>query len=110
LVIDQFLSVLSVGNLTASVISGVIGGVYFVAFLPRLGFQLPTATYKQISIVVTWFFTFLPSILYGARVAHAAVFDQSDLGRVLGGWTLYLLFCVFLGLGAYIGSIVVHKP
>lgn len=100
------LSVFNVGNLTSSIVGGILGGLYLVAFHPPLIAGGPLRR----SLRFAWFFTFLPSILYIARVAYAVIRDAldddfvTDLPRVIAGWILFLLFAAFVGAGSYAGD------
>lgn len=99
-------SVFNAGNLTASVVSGLMAGLYLAVFHP------PTLTTSPLrrSLLSGWYFGFLGSILYVGRVAFSLARDASDPNwvsdapRILGAWVLWLLFAVFVALGAYAGA------
>lgn len=99
-------SVFSAGNLTASIVSGLMAGLYLAVFHP------PTLTTSPLrrSLLSGWYFGFLGSILYVGRIAFSFARDASDPGwvsdapRIAAAWILWLLFAAFVSLGAYIGA------
>lgn len=97
-VIDQILAVLSAGNILASVVAGLLSGAWLDVFHPTN----PIHGHKRRSVLQVVFFALPFSILYFARILFAITAQRDDIGRVVGGWILTLLFCVLLGVGAYL--------
>lgn len=97
----SFLSVLTPGNLVSSIVAGLIAGAYLTTFHPTLPGRRELV---RRSVLQGWYFGFLGSLLYVARVAFAIANHQTDLGRVAGGWALWLLFSATLALGAFLWS------
>lgn len=100
------LSVFNVGNLTASIAAGLLAGSYLAVFHPP---ALDGKPFRR-ALLSGWYFAFLGSILYAARVAFAIARDVleadfvTDLPRVTAGWALWLLFAGFVAIGAYLGD------
>lgn len=99
------LSVLNIGNLFASVLSGMLAGLYLSVFHP----QIIGINVLRRSLLQGWYFGFLGSILYIARIAFSATRSEttdipSDVPRVAAGWLLWLLFSASLALGAWLGA------
>ena len=57
--IEQVVAVLSTGNLVASVVAGVLAGMYLTTFHPTN----PERGYGRLSLLFTWYFIFPTSIL-----------------------------------------------
>jgi hypothetical protein len=93
-------SIVTPGNLIASVIAGLIAGLYSVlVFRP---------TTKGFAWLIAWYFGSLVSFLYIARlgflVASRPQEDVSyEIGRAIGGWLLFVLFAAFIATGAWVG-------
>lgn len=98
------LSVFNVGNLAASVFSGLLAGLYLAVFHPSIeGIDV-----VRRSVLQGWYFAFLGSILYVSRIVFSLVRSQadgaSDAPRVVAAWVLWLLFAACVGLGAWLGA------
>lgn len=90
------LTVLTAGNLILSVVSGLCGGLYMAIVHPTSSPRV--AIFRSVELGA------IGTILYVARIAFALAGDQPDIGRVAGGLALWLLFCGFLGLVAWLAS------
>lgn len=105
---SEVLGVLTIGNLVLSVAAGLLAGGYLAVFHPTI----PERGLGRRALLQGWYFGFLGSILYVARVAFAIARQASDpaeptdIGRVVGGWLLWLLFAAFVGVGAYAAGVV----
>lgn len=100
-------SVFNAGNLTASIVAGLMAGLYLAVFHPP---TLTTSSLRR-SLLSGWYFGFLGSILYVGRLAFSLARDASDpdffgdAPRILAAWVLWLLFAVFVAVGAYTGAV-----
>lgn len=99
------LSLLNIGNLFASVLSGILAGLYLSVFHPTI----VGVNVTRRALLQGWYFGFLGSILYIARIAFSVTRSEttdvpSDVPRVVAGWVLWLLFSVSLALGAWLGA------
>lgn len=100
------LSVLNTGNLVASVVGGFLAGGYLTVFHPPT-ISVPVSRRALLS---GWYFGFLGSILYVARITFAVARDASDpayasdLPRITAGWALWLLFSTFVAISCYLGG------
>lgn len=100
------LAVLTAGNLILSVGAGLLAGGYLAVFHPTI----PERGLGRRAALQGWYFGFLGSILWVARIAFALARPGdpgvTDIGRVAGGWLLWVLFAVFLGVGAYLAGVI----
>lgn len=99
------LTVFNAGNLSASVISGILAGLYLTVFHP----SVDGVNIVRRSLLQGWYFAFLGSILYASRIVFSIVRAQadgvpSDAPRVAAAWILWLLFAACVALGAYLGT------
>lgn len=100
------LSVLNAGNLIASVVGGFLAGGYLTVFHPPT-ISVPVA---RRAVLSGWYFGFLGSILYVARITFALARDASDPGnvsdlpRITAGWALWLIFATFVAIASYLGG------
>lgn len=93
------IAVMTPGYLVISVVAGLIAGLYLAVFHPA------SETVLRRSLLQGWYFGFLGSILYASRVFFLlGTGTESDVGRVSGGWALWLLFSVAITAGAFVGA------
>lgn len=99
------LTVFSPGNLIAAVFSGIAVGLYLVIYHPAVdGMPVVRRAFLQ-----GWSVGFLLSVFYAVRIAvgiYRSWTDPTwvtDVPRVLAAWLLFVLFAVFVGVGAWLG-------
>jgi hypothetical protein len=93
---NDFLSVWTVGGVSVAVLGGVLGGL--VLAQP----QKPLLTWRLASIrtiVTVAFLGFLGTLYYAGRTGEALVEQDGHLGRLIGAWFLWLVFCLGVGVG-----------
>ena len=99
------LSVFTVGNLFAAVLAGLLAGLYLTVFHP----QLEGINIRRRALLQGWYFGFLGSIFYIARIAFSLTRGEvtnqpTDVPRVTAAWLLWILFAACVALGAWVGS------
>ena len=98
------LTVLTLDRIVASVVAGVVAGLYLVAIHPHVD-----VGQRRRAVLFGWFLGFPFSILYVARIALALYLSANDphvvndAPRSVAGWVLTLLFAAFVTVGAGLG-------
>lgn len=100
--IDGVASVLTAGNLLSSVVAGLFAGLYLAVFHPAL----PGRAGVRRALLMAWYFGFLGTVLYAARIAFAAAGGQPDVARLIGALILWILCAGVVGFGAWLGAAI----